>query len=75
MGTMKDSKRTSGRTPFISLTVNDQRYELEIGQGDDKLQVTDTLTHTLRETLGLTYQALMRQWRVRVLHRAHKWKG
>jgi aerobic-type carbon monoxide dehydrogenase small subunit (CoxS/CutS family) len=54
MGTMKDSKRKSGRTPFIILTVNDQRYELEVGQGEDKLQVSDTLAYTLRETLGLT---------------------
>jgi aerobic-type carbon monoxide dehydrogenase small subunit (CoxS/CutS family) len=54
MGTMKDTKRKSGRTPFIILTVNDQRYELEVGQGEDKLQVSDTLAYTLRETLGLT---------------------
>jgi len=54
MGTMKDSKRKSGRTPFIILTVNDQRYELEVGQGEGTLQVSDTLAYTLRETLGLT---------------------
>ena len=54
MGTMKDSKKTSGRAPSITLTVNDRRYELEVGQGEGELQVSDTLTHTLRETLGLT---------------------
>ena len=75
MGTMKDSKRKSGRTPFIILTVNDRRYELEVGQGEDTLQVSDTLAYTLRETLGLTGTKIMRQWRMRVLHRAHKWKG
>ncbi len=54
MATTKDSKRKSGQTPLISLTVNDRRYELEVGQGEDKVQVSDTLAYTLRETLGLT---------------------
>ena len=72
MGTMKDSKRKSGRTPFIYPTVNDQRYELEVGQGEDKLQVSDTLAYTLRETMGFTgMKILVRPWRMRMLHRAH----
>ena len=54
MATTKDRKKASGRTPSISLTVNGQGYELEVGEGEDKLQVSDTLAYTLREKLGLT---------------------
>ena len=38
----------------IRLTVNDTSYELEIGQGQGKLDPSHTLAFTLRETLGLT---------------------
>ena len=38
----------------ISLTVNGQPYELEIGNQPDEVDPSHTLAHTLRETLGLT---------------------
>jgi carbon-monoxide dehydrogenase small subunit len=38
----------------ISLTVNGQPYELEIGNKPDEVDPSHTLAHTLRETLGLT---------------------
>jgi carbon-monoxide dehydrogenase small subunit len=38
----------------ISLTVNGQPYELEIGNKPDEVYPLHTLAHTLRETLGLT---------------------
>lgn len=38
----------------MSLTVNGQRYELEIGSRPHEVDPSHTLAHTLRETLGLT---------------------
>ena len=38
----------------ISLTVNRQLYELETGTGAGRVDPGDTLSFTLRETLGLT---------------------
>lgn len=38
----------------IKLTVNGQTYELEAGTGAGKVDPSDTLSFTLRETLGLT---------------------
>ena len=38
----------------ISLTVNGQLYELEIGNKPGKVEPSHTLAHTLRETLDLT---------------------
>jgi aerobic-type carbon monoxide dehydrogenase small subunit (CoxS/CutS family) len=38
----------------ISLTVNGQRHELEIGTRPHEVDPSHTLVHTLRETLGLT---------------------
>ncbi len=38
----------------INLTVNGQLYELAIGTGAGKVNPSDTLSFTLRETLGLT---------------------
>lgn len=39
---------------LINLTVNGQPYELEVGTGQSKVDPSDTLSFTLRETLGLT---------------------
>jgi aerobic-type carbon monoxide dehydrogenase small subunit (CoxS/CutS family) len=38
----------------VTLTVNGQAYHLEIGKGVGKIEPSDTLSFTLRETLGLT---------------------
>jgi len=38
----------------ISLTINGQLYKLEIGEEAGKVDPSDTLSFTLRETLGLT---------------------
>ena len=38
----------------ISLTVNGEPYELEVGNQPDKVAPSHTLAHTLRDTLGLT---------------------
>ena len=38
----------------ISLTVNGEPYELEVGDQPYKVAPSHTLAHTLRETLGLT---------------------
>jgi aerobic-type carbon monoxide dehydrogenase small subunit (CoxS/CutS family) len=39
---------------MFGLTVNGQRYELEIGSRPHEVDPSHTLVHTLRETLGLT---------------------
>lgn len=38
----------------INLTVNGEQYELYIGNRREDVSPSDTLAHTLRETLGLT---------------------
>lgn len=38
----------------ISLIVNDQQYKLKVGDSPQEVKHSDTLAHTLRETLGLT---------------------
>ena len=38
----------------INLTINRQRYKIEIGKGSGKAEPTDTLAFVLRNTLGLT---------------------
>jgi carbon-monoxide dehydrogenase small subunit len=38
----------------LSLTINGQAYELEVGSKPDQVGPAHTLAHTLRETLGLT---------------------
>jgi carbon-monoxide dehydrogenase small subunit len=38
----------------ITLTVNELEYELEIGSKPGEVETSHTLSHTLRETLGLT---------------------
>jgi aerobic carbon-monoxide dehydrogenase small subunit len=44
----------AGAKTAVSLVVNGQQHLLEIGDGPGKVGVTDTLSFTLRETLGLT---------------------
>jgi aerobic carbon-monoxide dehydrogenase small subunit len=53
----KKRKKQSGATAardIINLVINGQRHRLEIGDGQGRVGVTDTLSFTLRETLGLT---------------------
>ena len=38
----------------INLTVNGQAHDLQIGGGSGNVEPSHTLSHTLRETLGLT---------------------
>lgn len=38
----------------ISLTVNGERYDLDVGSKPDEVNPAHTLAHTLREQLGLT---------------------
>jgi aerobic carbon-monoxide dehydrogenase small subunit len=38
----------------IRLTVNNRKVELEVGPGCGQIEPSHTLSHTLRETLGLT---------------------
>jgi carbon-monoxide dehydrogenase small subunit len=54
MSTNMHSRRKSVKSPLITLTVNDLSYELAVGEGVDKVEISHTLAHTLRETLGLT---------------------
>ena len=41
-------------TKKISLTVNGQKYELDIGRKPGQIDPSHTLVYTLRETLGMT---------------------
>ena len=51
----KSSKATRTiEKPMISLTVNGQPYELQIGNKPNETDPSHTLAYTLRETLGLT---------------------
>ena len=51
---MKQTTRKNAGAIRISLTVNGQPFELEVGGGADQVDPAHTLAHTLRETLGLT---------------------
>ncbi|KUO78590.1 MAG: carbon monoxide dehydrogenase [Desulfosporosinus sp. BRH_c37] len=51
---MKSSSANVEERRYISLTVNDQQYQLEAGTGAGKVDPSDTLSFTLRDTLGLT---------------------
>jgi aerobic-type carbon monoxide dehydrogenase small subunit (CoxS/CutS family) len=56
---MTEKRKGSGaRKPrqqaLARFTVNNRAYALEIGTGPGQVDVTHTLSHTLRETLGLT---------------------
>jgi aerobic carbon-monoxide dehydrogenase small subunit len=39
---------------YITLAVNGKSHNLNLGEGPGEISVSDTLAHTLRETLGLT---------------------
>lgn len=41
------------RARKIGLKVNGKTYELEVGRRSDQVELSHTLSHTLRETLGL----------------------
>jgi carbon-monoxide dehydrogenase small subunit len=47
-------KRESGTVQSISLTVNGQVYDLDVGIRSGQVDPAQTLVNTLRETLGLT---------------------
>jgi aerobic carbon-monoxide dehydrogenase small subunit len=47
-------KREVGTKQSISLTVNGQEYELDVGTRTGQIDPTHTLVYTLRENLGLT---------------------
>jgi len=51
---IKSSSANVEERRYISLTVNDQQYQLEAGTGAGKVDPSDTLSFTLRDTLGLT---------------------
>jgi len=51
---IKETQSRSNARGLIKLFVNGQHHQLEIGDGPGKVNVTDTLSFTLRETLGLT---------------------
>ncbi|HEY3277403.1 MAG TPA: (2Fe-2S)-binding protein [Syntrophorhabdaceae bacterium] len=53
---MERTERTgeaSFESSLITLVVNGRTYELEVGEGAEKVEASATLAHTLRETLGL----------------------
>ena len=50
----KNRSKTVMEKHNINLTVNGQTYELEVGTGIGKVDPNDTLSFTLRETIGLT---------------------
>ena len=51
---IRETQSRSNARGLIKLVVNGQHCRLEIGDGPGKVSVTDTLSFTLRETLGLT---------------------
>jgi len=52
--TVKKTRKKTFEKRHIRLTVNGHLYELEEGSGPHQVDPAHTLTHTLRETLGLT---------------------
>ena len=50
----KPVRKKAVETRHISLTVNGQPFELEVGTEPHQVGPAHTLAHTLRETLGLT---------------------
>lgn len=50
----KQSKKKSAGENQITLTINGEVYDLDIGNRPDQVDPGHTLAHTLRETLGLT---------------------
>lgn len=53
-GAARRAGKTIADRPSITLTVNGERHDLEIGLQPEKVSPADTLAHTLRENLGLT---------------------
>lgn len=51
---MARQTRQTRETKEIHLTVNGQLHQLEIGERPGQIGPSETLAHTLRETLGLT---------------------
>ncbi len=49
----KEKRKNIPETNRVSLTVNNQVYDFEIGIGSGQVDPAHTLAHTLRETLGL----------------------
>jgi len=52
--TTKPAKKKAPETRRVSLTVNGQAYDLDVGNLPDQVDPSHTLAFTLRETLGLT---------------------
>jgi carbon-monoxide dehydrogenase small subunit len=52
--TAKPVRKKAIETRGISLTINGQVYEMEVGSEANQVEPSHTLAHTLRETLGLT---------------------
>ena len=52
--TKKSAAKKTSETGLVSLTINGQLYELEIGSRPDQVDPAHTLAYTLRDTLGLT---------------------
>ncbi|MBI5444569.1 MAG: (2Fe-2S)-binding protein [Deltaproteobacteria bacterium] len=50
----KTRTRSPGADEGLTLDVNGRRHALEIGSGPGRVRRSDTLSFTLRETLGLT---------------------
>jgi carbon-monoxide dehydrogenase small subunit len=50
----KTTQKKSSRRNRLSLTINGQSIELEVGRESHQVDPAHTLAHTLRETLGLT---------------------
>jgi len=48
------SKKKAAKMQRIRLTVNNQDIELDVGRAFGQIAPSETLSHTLRETLGLT---------------------
>jgi aerobic-type carbon monoxide dehydrogenase small subunit (CoxS/CutS family) len=54
MKTKEHKRKKALSKGSISLTVNGQVYEMDVGSKPDQVDPAHTLAHTLRETLGLT---------------------
>jgi aerobic carbon-monoxide dehydrogenase small subunit len=50
----REEKRKNRKAGRISLTINGQLHDLEVGREPYQVEPSHTLAHTLRETLGLT---------------------
>jgi len=51
--TVKETGLKTGEVQKLRLTVNGLAYQLEVGDRPDQVDPSHTLSHTLRETLGL----------------------